>query len=74
MINNITGFAEDEQECHDYLQKCYGCFLKMDRQHPDEMRDFVDSIHRIQDLLAIRIVRRQFPKGWPTHKNIKDEK
>ena len=66
-IDHITGFTELEKECHDSLQKAYNCFLKMDRQHPDEMRDFVDSLHRMQDLLAVRIVRRCYPSGWPTH-------
>ena len=48
--------------------KSYGEFLEMERQHPDEMRDFVDCIHRIQDILAVRIVRRSYPEYWPTHK------
>lgn len=38
---------------------------KCDRQHPDEMRDFVDGIHRCQDALAVRIARRHYPIGWP---------
>ncbi len=66
-INPKTGFTQDENECHLYLQKAYARFLNMPRQHPDEMRDFVDSFHRLQDLLAVRIVRRLYPDGWPTH-------
>ncbi len=66
-IDPISGFTSLEKECHDYLQKAYAAFIKMERQHPDEMRDFIDPFHRIQDLLVVRIVRRCFPKYWPTH-------
>lgn len=71
-INEKSGFTSQEQKCHDYLMKSYGEFLEMERQHPDEMRDFVDCIHRMQDILAVRIVRRAYPGYWPTHK-IKDK-
>jgi hypothetical protein len=67
-IDETSGFTPLEKECHDNLMKAYGNFIEMERQHPDEMRDFVDSIHRLQDLLAVRIVRRCFPAYWPTHK------
>ena len=38
-IDPLSGFTPDEYECHHYLQKAYGAFLKMDRQHPDELPD-----------------------------------
>jgi hypothetical protein len=66
-IDSESGFTLKEKECHDALMRCYGLFIELPRQHPDEMRDIVDPIHRIQDLLAVRIVRRCYPEGWPTH-------
>jgi hypothetical protein len=67
-IDSITGLNELEKECMNGLMQAFKAWLKMERQHPDEMRDFIDPLHRMQDLLAVRVVRRIFPDGWPTHK------
>lgn len=68
-IDETSGFTLQEKECHDALMNFYDLFLKLERQHPDELRDAVDPIHRLQDLMIVRIVRRCYPKKWPTHKN-----
>jgi len=67
MIDTKTGFTEAEARCHDSLMVSCQEFIDLPRQHPDEMRDFVDAVHRIQDLLAVRIVRREYPGGWTTY-------
>lgn len=66
-IDPVSGWTLAEKRCHDALMRAYQEFIDLPRQHPDEMRDFVDPLHRLQDLLAVRIVRRVFPQGWPTH-------
>ena len=67
-IDSRTGLTAEEKKVMDSLMECYGHFLKLERQHCSELQDFVDAVHRIQDLLAVRIVRRVFPDGWSTHK------
>lgn len=62
---NLNGLLEEEQNALDKLMECYSMFLKLDREHPDEMRDFVDGIHKIQSVFALRVVRRIYPLGWP---------
>lgn len=64
IIESVTGFDELEKKCMDGIVIALKAWIKMERQHPDEMRDFFDSIHRIQDLLAVRVGRRNFPIGW----------
>lgn len=64
-IDTITGLTEDENECHKSLMDACGKFCSLPQQHPDELREFIDCIHRIQNLLTIRIARRHYPKGWP---------
>lgn len=66
-VNPKTGLNPSEQDCMDGLVAAYNAFCKTERQHPDEMRDVVDAIHRIQDILAVRVARRLYPEGWPTH-------
>lgn len=67
MPSKKTGLTDLEQECMDGLMASYSAWLQLERQHPDELRDFVDAVHKIQDLLALRVVRRCFPEGWTTH-------
>lgn len=64
-IHRIDGLTDDEGEVMDRLIAAFNKFCALDRQHPDELRDFVDGIHKCQDLLAVRIVRRHYPEGWP---------
>lgn len=40
-------------------------YWKLPIQHPDEPQDFADAIHKIQDLIAIRVARRADPENWP---------
>ena len=67
-MSENNGLLPNEQLVMDKLMEAYAAFLKLDREHFDELRDFVDGVHRCQDVLAVRICRRIYPKGWPTYK------
>jgi len=69
-IEDRSGFTPAEKRCHDHLMAAYQEFIDMDREHPNEMTDFAFAVHLIQGLLTTRIVRRNFPDYWPTHKDI----
>ena len=64
-INAKTGLLPKEQECLDSLVDAWNIFVGLDRQHPDEVRDFADAIHAQQGLLSTRLARRIYPDGWP---------
>ena len=66
----VDGFTAEEGEVMDALIMAWNKFVGLDRQHPDELRDFTDSIHRCQDLLAVRIARRIYPQGLACKINI----
>ena len=38
-------------------------FNELPVQHPNDINEFTDAIHRVQSLLALRSVRRNFD-GW----------
>ena len=65
-----SGLTPGEQEVHDNLMAARRAWHQLDRQHPDEDREFTDAVHRIQDLLALRIVRREYPDFWPIHEAV----
>lgn len=66
-MDNENGLTQNEQIVMNKLMEAYEAFLELNKEHPDELRDFVDGIHRCQDVLAVRICRRIYPKGWPTY-------
>ena len=62
-----TGLLADEQACLDRVVASWNSFVNLERQHPDELRDFANAVHAQQGLLATRIARRDYPDGWPTY-------
>lgn len=61
-----TGFTEAEQRCSDALVACWNEFAQLPENHPQEKAEFAAAVHVLQGLLATRIVRRDYPAGWPT--------
>jgi hypothetical protein len=59
------GLTDAEGVVMDALIRAVEAFARLDRQHPQEINEFVDGIHKCQDLLAVRIARRHYPHGWP---------
>jgi hypothetical protein len=59
-----SGLTSDEQAVMDRLVDAWNLFVQMERTHKDELREFADAIHRLQDMLALRIVRRSYPIYW----------
>lgn len=56
---------KDEKKVTDYLVKAYNEFVKLNSQHPDELRDFTDGIHKCQYLIGMRVARKAEPKIFP---------
>jgi hypothetical protein len=60
------GLTNEEGEVMDCLCGAVDAFEALERQHPQERDEFYAAIHRLQDLLAVRICRRTHPEGWMT--------
>lgn len=67
-MNSTTGLTDEEQLCMNHLVTAFNVFSALPRQHTSDMGEFVSSLHRLQDLIGIRIVRREYPEGWATVK------
>ena len=59
---------EDEREIMNLLVEAHNKFTEMESTHPNKISEWVDSIHRLQDLLGMRILRRDYPRDFPTFK------
>lgn len=60
----MNGLNKEEQVVMDHLVDAWNNFIKLNPLCDDEKRVFGDGIHKLQRLLAVRIVRRDYPKGW----------
>lgn len=67
-LDNISGLTEQELNVMNRICEGYNEFLKLEMQHPSEMQDFVNAIHDIQSILAMRVIRREYPNYWLVHK------
>jgi hypothetical protein len=65
MSTRDDGLTDEEGVVMDALVTAVEAFARLERQHPQEINEFVGGIHTCQDLLAVRIARRHFPRGWP---------
>lgn len=57
----LFGLLADEQRVMDLAVEIWEAWLALPIEHPGERAEVV---HRVQDLLAVRIARREFPEGW----------
>lgn len=62
------GLTEVEGLIMDSLVDAWNEFIKLPKQHPDEINDFADGIHKCQYILGMRILRRDYPEGYPCKK------
>jgi hypothetical protein len=63
------GLTDDEGAVMDALCEAVDAFEALEREHPQEEDEFYAAIHRLQDLLGVRVLRRLYPKGWVTFRD-----
>jgi len=63
-INARTGLTTKEQQVMDHLVEAVNQYAKLPIEHPHELDEFLQSIHRLQDMMAIRVARRCYSGGW----------
>jgi hypothetical protein len=54
-------FTKQEKLIMDLLILAHNKFVDMDQMHPDDKREWVDGIHRCQNVLKGRVVTRDYP-------------
>ena len=64
ILDTRTGLTPAEHQILEDLTAALDGFAKLPIQHPSDLQDFITEIHRLQDLLAVRVARREYPDGW----------
>ncbi len=67
MITNKT-LTKQEKRVLIHLTDAWNEFIKLDTQHPEELKDFADGVHKCQYLIGMRIARRVESKIFPIKK------
>ncbi len=49
----------------DALVEAWNEYIKLEKQHPSDIDEFKNGIHKCQHALIIRVLRREFPEGYP---------
>jgi hypothetical protein len=60
-------FTPQEDEIMNHLADAWNDFIKLEITHPDEKRDFANAIHTLQQIMVMRIVRRDYPMTFPSY-------
>lgn len=68
-IKRKDGLTDEDGKVMDLLIEAWDKYIKLPEQYPTEIDEFGQGIHICQNLLAIRIARRFYPKGWPVKTN-----
>jgi hypothetical protein len=55
----------EELRVSDLICDAYNAFAQLPPQHPSELRDVADAVHRWQDILAMRCARDCHPDVFP---------
>lgn len=63
-MHPASGLLPKEQAVMDHLVEATNEFARLPRTHPSDMEEFIDGMHRCQQLLAMRIVRRLYAGVW----------
>ena len=67
-LKQVSGLTDQESLVMDSISQGYNEWLKLEMTHPCEMQDFVNAIHNIQSILAMRVIRKNYPEYWLTYK------
>jgi len=48
----------------DLLVEAHNNFIELDKTHPMEITEWVSNLHKLQDLLGARVLRRDYPETF----------
>jgi len=60
----LTSLTDEEKELLRKLGECWNLFISLDKRSSTDITEFIDSIHRCQQIVALRVARRVDPEVW----------
>lgn len=68
--NGLEGLENDVARG---LVSAWESYIKLEETHPEDMQEFLNGIHICQKTLYMRILRRDYPQGYPSYQYNKEE-
>jgi hypothetical protein len=65
MRKKELGFTTDEDCIMNNIVCAHLEFQRLDAQHPSDLPEWVAAIHTLQQLMGLRILRREHPELFP---------
>jgi len=65
-IDNLATvkLTPEETDLLKKLGECYNLYNSLDKRSEADNKEFVDAIHRLQQIIALRVARRANPEVW----------
>ena len=65
-IDNLANvkLTPEETDLLKKLGECYNLYCSLDKRSESDNKEFVDAIHRLQQIIALRVARRVNPEVW----------
>lgn len=61
-------FTEKEKEIMNKITEIHNSYIELESQHPSDLPEWIDSIHNLQKIMGMRILRREHTDIFPIHK------
>lgn len=58
----MNGFTEKELEIINKIVEIHSLYILLEKMHPSDLPEWVNSIHNLQKIMGMRILRREFPE------------
>ena len=66
------GFTEEEATCMYHVVEAWVSFHSLPIQHSTDRTEFVQAIHTLQQILGMRVLRRDYPGFWISDADVGD--
>lgn len=62
----MTKFTDREQQVMDKIVEAHNLYVELESTHPSDTLEWVDAVHRLQQILGLRVLRREMPDVFVT--------
>jgi len=66
-VQDRNPYRDQEQEVMNNLVNAWNNYYKLSYMHPSDNIDFCNGIHKCQDVINRRVLRRDYPKEYATY-------
>lgn len=64
------GLTPEEESVLNSIGEAWGKFVELEQQHPSDLPEFHHAVHQMQQIVAMRVLRRDYPDYWANHKEL----